>query len=43
MRPARAAFPLAIAGVAFLFLGLFLLWPLFTVLEASFLDVRAAS
>lgn len=31
-------FPLAIAGLAFAFLGLFLLYPLFNVFQASFLD-----
>src|SRR3546814_693872 len=36
--PARSAFPLSVAAVAFAFLGLFLLYPLFTVFEASFLD-----
>ncbi|HTZ76717.1 MAG TPA: iron ABC transporter permease [Stellaceae bacterium] len=37
LRP-RTAFPLAIALLAFLFLGLFLLYPVFSVLAVSFLD-----
>jgi iron(III) transport system permease protein len=35
---ARSAFPLAVAAGAFLFLGLFLLYPLSNVFKASFLD-----
>ena len=34
----RSTFPLAIAAIAFLFLGLFLLYPVFTIFEAGFLD-----
>lgn len=34
----RNAFPLAVTGVALAFLGLFLLYPLFGILSASFLD-----
>ncbi|HVM80891.1 MAG TPA: iron ABC transporter permease [Stellaceae bacterium] len=34
----RSAFPLAVALIAFLFLGLFLLYPVFTIFKAGFLD-----
>ena len=34
----RNAFPLAVTGIALAFLGLFLLYPLFGILSASFLD-----
>ena len=34
----RSTFPLAVAGIAFLFLGLFLLYPVFTIFRAGFLD-----
>ena len=34
----RDTFPLAIAALAFAFLGLFLLYPLINVFSASFLD-----
>src|SRR5258708_4687866 len=37
VRP-RAAFPLAISALAFLFLGLFLIYPVFSVFAVSFLD-----
>ena len=37
LRP-RAAFPLAISALAFLFLGLFLIYPVFSVFAVSFLD-----
>ncbi len=37
LRP-RAAFPLAITALAFLFLGLFLIYPVFSVFAVSFLD-----
>ncbi|MBI3709639.1 MAG: iron ABC transporter permease [Proteobacteria bacterium] len=40
---ARAGFPLAVAAVAFAFLGLFLLYPLFGVFKASFLDPTGVS
>ena len=45
MRPVRvrAAFPLAVAVAAFAFLGLFLVYPLFTVFQASFLDRTGTS
>lgn len=36
--PPRAGFPLAVSVAAFAFLGLFLLYPLFGVFEASLLD-----
>jgi len=36
--PYRQRLPLGIAALAFLFLGLFLLYPLFQVFSASFLD-----
>ncbi|MCK6451744.1 MAG: iron ABC transporter permease, partial [Alphaproteobacteria bacterium] len=36
--PARSAFPLAVTAGAFLFLGLFLVYPLSNVFKASFLD-----
>jgi iron(III) transport system permease protein len=39
----RAAFPLAVAAFAFAFLGLFLLYPLFNVFKASFLDPGGTS
>ncbi|MDB5862925.1 MAG: iron transporter permease [Betaproteobacteria bacterium] len=38
----RAPLPPAIAGVAFLFLGLFFLYPLYRVFGASFLDASGA-
>ncbi|MEN3355844.1 MAG: hypothetical protein V7640_4002, partial [Betaproteobacteria bacterium] len=38
----RAPLPLAIAAVAFLFLGLFFLYPLYRVFGASFLDASGA-
>jgi len=34
----RSSFPLAVAAIAFLFLGLFLLYPVFTIFKAGFLD-----
>jgi iron(III) transport system permease protein len=39
----RSGFPLAIAALAFAFLGLFLLYPLFNVFKASFLDPTGTS
>ena len=35
--------PVAIATLGFLFLGVFLLWPLFNVFGASLLDSEGAS
>ncbi|HYC14491.1 MAG TPA: hypothetical protein VEC75_09585, partial [Stellaceae bacterium] len=34
----RSGFPLAVAAIAFAFLGLFLLYPVFTIFKAGFLD-----
>ncbi len=36
--PARSGFPLAVAAVALAFLGLFLVYPLYNVFQASFFD-----
>jgi iron(III) transport system permease protein len=41
--PARAGFPLAVTAFAFAFLALFLLWPLWNVLQASLLDRAGTS
>jgi len=41
--PYRQRLPLGIAALAFLFLGLFLLFPLFQVFSASFLDSEGAA
>ncbi len=38
--PPRSGFPLAVAAFAFVFLGLFLAYPLFRVLASSFLDAE---
>jgi iron(III) transport system permease protein len=38
LMPARSGFPLAVAALAFAFLGLFLVYPLFNVFQASFYD-----
>ena len=39
----RNAFPLAVTGIALVFLGLFLLYPLYRIFGASFLDASGAS
>src|SRR5689334_14274215 len=39
----RNAFPLVVTGIAFAFLGLFLVYPLFRIFGASFLDASGTT